>query len=78
MANCRIVIDYEAKGADGYGINVTIQGEGGCVPMGMMDDIRAKIKAGLHEYRYNGQISDPIGTSIGVTDGRTRKSRAAA
>ncbi len=78
MAKCRIVVDYEAKGTGGYGINVTIQGDGGCVPMGMLEDISGKIKRGLNDYRYHGQESDPIGTTIGVTDGRTRRTAKSA
>ena len=78
IANCRIVVDYEAKDTGGYGINVTIQGDGGCVPMGMLEDIRDKIKRGLTDYRFHGQKSDPIGTTIGVTDGRTRRTAKSA
>ncbi len=78
MAKCRIVVDYEAKDTEGYGINVTIQGDGGCVPMGMLEDISGKIKRGLNDYRYHGQKSDPIGATIGVNNGRTRTTKSAS
>ena len=46
--------------------------------MGMLEDIRDKIKRGLTDYRFHGQKSDPIGTTIGVTDGRTRRTAKSA
>ena len=71
MAECKIIVNYSTK-PEGYGIAVTVEGDAGCIPMGMLETIRDKMKKALHQWRYHGQQPQPIG----VKDGRARRARS--